>query len=307
MKISDVITRLISQGNFDTRVRGAAEFIAATAGVVAGAAPGGRALQRSLQLDVPHAWVVPRSWVPLVRPESEPVGVFPPFEEVFSVIVALDNRVDQRGDSASDVVETVRDNLQTDLVGFVLDANHGPIQFGPASELRMEDDILWWDFRFTVTELASTATGSGMWTIEQSASVVLSTIDAEAFRQAVNTKIDGDAWTGITTVTELLGWDTGRSAITPSDTTLYYSTRCFTMGQPDLQRSNLENPPMEALEAGLGLTLYYAPTSGSEDTIVDRIDDWLAQLQVWSYLELSGVREVVNPFRLTFPDDVTRS
>lgn len=301
MKISDVITRLIAQGNFGTRVRGAGEFVAASAGISLGGT-GGAALRRSHKLDVPHAFVIPRAWIPLARPDDEPVGVFPPFEENFSVIVALDNRVDQRGEAASDVVETVRDQLNVDLVGFVLDSSHTPIQFGPSSLLRMEADILWWDFGFTVTELASTATGSGMWTIEQSASAVLSTIDAEAFRQAVNTKIDGDAWTGISTVTELLGWDPGRSAITPSDTTLYYATRCFTIGLPDLERSNVEQ-----LEAGLALSLYYAPTSGSEDTIVDRIDDWLAQLQVWSYLELSGVRVVVNPFRLTFPDDVTRS
>lgn len=116
------------------------------AGRVAGAAQFVR-LQENQQLPVPCAFVVPQE--DNAEPNRSSNGYRQPIEDTFSVIVGLDNTVDERGQSAVTSIHDIRAELWKALLGWQPEADYNGIEYDGGSVADVDRARLWYRFDFT--------------------------------------------------------------------------------------------------------------------------------------------------------------
>lgn len=125
-----------------TRVAGAAQF---------------RLLPESASLQVPFAFVLPLDDAP--DPPTSPNVVRQYLKEGFAVVVALDNSVDERGQSASHGVHDMRAALWRALLGWKPTSDHNGIAYEGGNLLQLDRRRLWFQFEFSAAREISPEDG----------------------------------------------------------------------------------------------------------------------------------------------------
>lgn len=118
--------------SFANRVVGAAEFAA---------------LQESTALATPCAYVIPMDDSP--EPSMSQNAVRVPLEETFAVIVALDNKQDERGQASAKSVHSIRAELWAALLGWRPEERYDGITYEGGNLLEVDRARLWWRFEFS--------------------------------------------------------------------------------------------------------------------------------------------------------------
>lgn len=133
MKTSTLIARIRAQcPSFANRVAGAAEFMAA--------------VEYADDLALPHAFVMRLADAP--QDSSTAGQVLQVIEELFGVVVAVDNTTDQRGQGADDALDDLLVELQGALVGWQPDALYQDMEYRGSTLLDMDRARLWRQFDF---------------------------------------------------------------------------------------------------------------------------------------------------------------
>jgi hypothetical protein len=111
---------------FENRVAGSAEFD----------------LVQLQQRDFPHpaAWVIP----------TRELATTTTIEERFAVVVAIDNRPDERGQTAAESLDAVRTEILDALVDWSMDSDHKPVEYEEATLADITRATLWYQFEFVV-------------------------------------------------------------------------------------------------------------------------------------------------------------
>lgn len=117
--------------SFATRVAGAADFAV---------------VQESTALLSPCAFVIPMDDSPEVSISQNAVRV--PMQETFGVIVALDNRLDERGQASGISVDAIRAELWAALLGWQPEPRYDGVVYEGGSLLTIDRARLWWRFEF---------------------------------------------------------------------------------------------------------------------------------------------------------------
>lgn len=139
MKLNLIIEQLRSYcPSFNGRIAGAADFAK---------------VQESTALTAPFAFVIPLDDSP--EPSASQVSVRQPIDEAFGVIVALDNRSDERGQASGASVHDIRAELWKALLGWRPEGRYDGIVYEGGNLMTIERARLWWRFEFSAyTELA---------------------------------------------------------------------------------------------------------------------------------------------------------
>lgn len=127
--ISQLRTRCAS---FDGRVVGAANFATVT---------------ESTALLSPCAFVIPMDDSP--EPSASQNSVRASMDETFAVVVALDNRLDERGQASGKSVHAVRAELWAALLGWRPEALYNGIAYEGGNLMTIDRARLWWRFEFS--------------------------------------------------------------------------------------------------------------------------------------------------------------
>jgi hypothetical protein len=149
MNLATVITRVRAQAStFSNWVGGAAEFT--------------RALETSEALTLPHAFVV------LVSETADGSAI----DEEIAVVVAVDARGDERGQTGAQSLEALRDELLTALHGWSPSSDHRPMRYLGADYVTASRHAVFYQynfasiretealFRFTISLVARVQVGS---------------------------------------------------------------------------------------------------------------------------------------------------
>lgn len=132
MNIELVIAQLRSRCSIlSERVAGAAQFAAVT---------------ESTSLQMPCAYVIPLDDSP--DPSMSQTGVRQRLSEAFEVVVALDNRADERGQAAGVNVHTMRAALWRALLGWQPEERYDAITYEGGNVLSIDRARLFWRFEF---------------------------------------------------------------------------------------------------------------------------------------------------------------
>ena len=133
MKLIPIIAHLRARcPTFANRIAGAAEY---------------QVLPASTALAVPCAFVVPLDDNPEDNAAENSVSQL--LSDGFAVIVALDNRLDERGQAASDVHHDVRAELWKALLGWSPGGDYGPVRYEGGSLIELDRARLWYQFEFS--------------------------------------------------------------------------------------------------------------------------------------------------------------
>jgi hypothetical protein len=128
------------------------------AGRVAGSATAVKAMEEGASIPVPHAFVMPGDLVP--TGEALLSGLDQELNANFSVLVALDNRDDPRGQSAAEAMYDAAVELFSALIGWTPDASrYAPCLFAGMPDIPdLNRAYLWAQLDFQ--SLAYTATAA---------------------------------------------------------------------------------------------------------------------------------------------------
>lgn len=114
------------------RVAGAAQFAAVT---------------ETTSLSTPYAFVIPLEDSP--EESRSQNGIRQPLTESFEVVVALDNRQDERGQGSGNAVHTMRAAIWAALLGWQPEERYDAITYEGGNLLSINRAHLWWRFEFT--------------------------------------------------------------------------------------------------------------------------------------------------------------
>lgn len=133
MKLELIIAHLRAYcPSFEQRVVGAAAFAAA---------------QQSTSFESPCAFVIPMDDSP--EPLKSQNAVRQELDEAFAVIVALDNRSDERGQASSVEVHDIRAELWKALLGWRPEQDYNGVAYEGGNLLTIDRARLWWRFEFS--------------------------------------------------------------------------------------------------------------------------------------------------------------
>ena len=133
MKLIPIIAHLRAQcPSFADRVAGAAEY---------------KVVPGSTSLAVPCAFVVPLDDNPEQNATQNSVSQL--LSDAFAVIVALDNRADERGQASSDAHHDIRTELWKALLGWEPAEDYGPMRYEGGSLIELDRGRLWYQFEFS--------------------------------------------------------------------------------------------------------------------------------------------------------------
>lgn len=134
MKLSLVIEALREIAtSFKGRVGGAAEF---------------KAIENVSQMEAPSAYVVPTG--DTAGQQQSQTDYDQLVTEGFAVIVALDNRADQRGQKAAfDAVNDIRAEIWAALLGWEIDKNTYAIEYEGGQVISINRALLYYQFDFS--------------------------------------------------------------------------------------------------------------------------------------------------------------
>lgn len=118
--------------SFGLRVAGAAEFAK---------------VQENTALASPCAFVIPMDDSP--EPSGSQNAVRQDLDEAFAVIVALDNRSDERGQASGTSVHSVRAELWKALLGWRPEKRYDGIVYEGGNLMTVDRARLWWRFEFS--------------------------------------------------------------------------------------------------------------------------------------------------------------
>lgn len=135
-----------------TQLRGySSAFGAGASARIAGAAAFEEGVQDNANLRLPAAYVLP-----LEETAGEPEslnGYRQAVESRFAVLVAIDNRADQRGQAAADQVADLRAAIFAAILNWQPFGDQGgEVQYQGGRFLAMDRARFWWQFEFTVVE-----------------------------------------------------------------------------------------------------------------------------------------------------------
>lgn len=132
MQLSTIIGQIKAHcSSFTNRVAGAAEF---------------KSLQEATALPVPCAFVIPLDDNPEASKAMNSVRI--PMTDSFAVIVALSNTTDEKGQTATDGVHSIRAEIWAALLGFRPSTDYNGIEYQGGSLLSMDRARLWYQFEF---------------------------------------------------------------------------------------------------------------------------------------------------------------
>jgi len=118
----------------------------ALGGRVGGAAQFG-AVTESTALELPCAFVIPLEDSP--DPSMSQNSIRQPLDETFEVVVAIDNRADERGQGSGRTVHTMRAALWAALLGWQPGPRYDGIDYEGGNLLSIDRARLWWRFEFS--------------------------------------------------------------------------------------------------------------------------------------------------------------
>jgi hypothetical protein len=134
MKLSLIINAIKSRcPSFGGRVAGAAEF---------------KPLPEVNKLQLPAAFVIPLD--DNAGENKSKTGYWQDITDGFAVVVCMDNRTDERGQSAvSDCVDSTRLSLWKALLGWQPEENYDAIQYDGGALLQMDRAALYYQYEFS--------------------------------------------------------------------------------------------------------------------------------------------------------------
>jgi hypothetical protein len=167
--LAAVITRIRSEcSTFSNRVAGASELPAAR--------------RDTDSIAKPSAWVIP-------GPESATqnmveLGALDRIAESFTVIVALSNETEPRGQTSSIAVEAIRDELRAGLIGWNVDSDHLPTQYVGGDLADIDRSTLWYEFTFQSVRIGGSMVE---WSVK---ATLYHTLDSATVLGALETALD---------------------------------------------------------------------------------------------------------------------
>lgn len=90
---------------------------------------------------------------------SQSVGIEQRINEIFGVIVALDNRVDKRGQTAHDRLFTIRAEIFSSILNWIPSGVTKPITYAGGKFLKMNRAYFWYQFEFNLVTDITDADG----------------------------------------------------------------------------------------------------------------------------------------------------
>lgn len=133
MELEPIIAALRSRcPALGERVAGAADF---------------EIIPESTALQVPCAFVIPLDDNP--EDNAAENGLNQRLVEAFAVVVALDNRRDERGQAASATAHSMRRDLWKALLRWIPAEDYGPIQYEGKRLLRLDRSRMWMQYEFS--------------------------------------------------------------------------------------------------------------------------------------------------------------
>ena len=142
MKLSPIIAQLkTSTTRFNSNIGGAAHLMAA----------------QTETYSVDRAFVV--QLAETATPNDQDVGLNQTITNTFAVMVALDNRIDKRGQAAHDELATTRTQLFSSILNWSPPGSSRPIQFVGSRYLNMNRAFFWYQFEFSVEACLTEADG----------------------------------------------------------------------------------------------------------------------------------------------------
>lgn len=101
----------------------------------------------STALSVPAAYVIPMDDSP--EPSISQNSVRQRLQETFGVIVALNNKADERGQASAKSVHAVRAELWAALLGWQPESRYDGVAYEGGNLLSVDRARLWWRFEFS--------------------------------------------------------------------------------------------------------------------------------------------------------------
>jgi hypothetical protein len=142
MKLSPIILQLRSAStSFGNNIAGAAELVAA----------------EKETYSVDRAFVV--QLAENATPNDQTLGINQSINEIFAVIVALNNTGDRRGQTAYDGVFTIRAEIFSGILGWKIPGAEGLVEYSAGRLLDMNRAYLWYQFEFLVSTRITDADG----------------------------------------------------------------------------------------------------------------------------------------------------
>ncbi|PZO17632.1 MAG: hypothetical protein DCF26_09395 [Burkholderiales bacterium] len=132
--------------NIDLIIAQLRTYCPTLAGRVAGAAQFA-AVPESTALQVPCAFVIPLDDSP--DPSASQNSVRQPLQDVFEVVVVLDNRPDERGQASGKSVHDIRAELWAALLGWQPEPRYDGIAYEGGNVLSIDRARLFWRFEFS--------------------------------------------------------------------------------------------------------------------------------------------------------------
>jgi len=132
MKLSPIILQLIaSSTSFGSNIAGAAELAAA----------------KSQTYSVDRAFVV--QLVENATPNDQEAGLNQELNEIFAVVVAINNTTDRRGQTAHDNLFGIRAEIFSSILNWTLPGAEAAIEYVSGRLLDMNRAYLWYQFEFS--------------------------------------------------------------------------------------------------------------------------------------------------------------
>lgn len=280
MLLNEVIERLRTESNsFSDRVFGAAEYASAT--------------ESTANMTMPAAFIVLGSDDASIRSEGVVVAGDPNLSVVFGVVLVIDNTTDEQGAAASDLVETLRNQVFSALHSWKPASNYNYIQYVGGRLLDVTPTTLWYALTFTALEISP---------------AVIS------YKVEVGVEIapGSSAATVVSTLSSAIASTTGGTRMTGSD--LIGGIDLIAAGAIGFQLKIIAAATIRDSEGPTTVVFIElrvhknipVGTSESSYTAGDMLSD-TAEFLKQSYWRVAGVRSVPEGPDLNFPSDLVRS
>ena len=105
------------------------------------------ALSEAAKLELPSGYVIPMDDEAFDQESSN--GYQQRIREVFAVVVVLDNKVDERGQTSIVTVESIKKEIWSALLGWAPDAEHDRIEYDGGQLMNVNRAHLYYQFEFT--------------------------------------------------------------------------------------------------------------------------------------------------------------
>jgi len=246
-------------------------------------------------LEKPEGMALPSAFIVLDQEDnrklSKEIGLIPPIEERFAVVLCVSNITDDDGFTSADRIDALTSEVLTCLLNWPPDANHMPIQYLGSRYVLSTSMFYFWMMEFTTTRI-----GSSIFEYEIGVQLILN-------GGAVPGTVLGLIATAVASLTggTRLGSDYSKGLQLLSASTLYFRLRGV---------AAVTVPESNAWKVILPIVLnvlYHMPVGYSERTYTEgNMQTHVATLLTTTFWKVAGVGGFKSIPNFKFPTDASR-